>query len=202
LLAGSKPRAHAIVMLRGYSLAFRYACTAASIILVLLSTGCGGRDVRTFGARSPQVAQGSVAQPAGPIPLAPSSTLPDQPPAVRPSIPEAFPGTGQFVRPLQSTPSDQRTVVTPDGNVAFNFINADVREVVREILGEQLRLSYVVDPRIQASITAQTGSPLPRDAVLSVLENVLRASNLALVSQTVFFAYCRWRRRRARARRP
>lgn len=72
-------------------------------------------------------------------------------------------------------------VVTPDGNVSFNFVNADVREVAREILGEQLHLSYVVDPKIQTTVTAQTGSPIPKSAVLPTMEGVLRASGLALV---------------------
>jgi general secretion pathway protein D len=100
---------------------------------------------------------------------------------VRPAGPEAFPGSGQFVRSAQESPGSGRAVASPDGNVSFNFVNADVREVARELLGEQLRLNYVVDPKVQATITAQTGSPLPRSAVLPTLEGVLRASGLALV---------------------
>jgi len=93
--------------------------------------------------------------------------------------PLVSPGTGVFVAP--PAPRTARVDVAPDGDVSFNFVNADVREVVREILGNQLHLNYVVDSKIQAMITAQTGGPVPRQAVLPTLESVLRANGLALV---------------------
>src|SRR6202022_2163235 len=60
------------------------------------------------------------------------------------------------------------------------FVKCEIRGIVREILGEQLHLGYVIDPKVQGTATVQTGAPLPRDAVLSALENVLRANGLAL----------------------
>jgi general secretion pathway protein D len=89
------------------------------------------------------------------------------------------PGTGLFV--AAPAPRAARVDVAADGDVSFNFVNADVREVVREILGNQLHLNYVIDNKIQAMITAQTGGPVPRAAVLPTLESVLRANGLALV---------------------
>jgi general secretion pathway protein D len=82
---------------------------------------------------------------------------------------------------LPATPVAQ-TRVAPGGAISFNFANADVRQVLREILGEQLRVPYTVDPALHAAITADTGSPVPRDAVLPMLENVLRASGVALLN--------------------
>jgi len=99
---------------------------------------------------------------------------------VRQSAPVVAPGTGVFVAPpagSRATPVN----VGPGGAISFSFSNADVREVAREILGNQLHLNYTVDPRVQASITVQTGNPLPRDAILSTLESVLAANGLALV---------------------
>jgi general secretion pathway protein D len=81
---------------------------------------------------------------------------------------------------LPATPVAE-TRVAPGGAISFNFANADVRQVLREILGEQLRLPYTVDPALHAAITADTGSPVARDAVLPMLENVLRASGVALL---------------------
>jgi len=93
--------------------------------------------------------------------------------------PEVFPGTGVVVgAPAAARPT---RVVAGDGGISFNFANADVRDVVREILGEQLHLDYVVDPKVQGTITAQTGAPVPREAVLSTFEGVLRANGLGLV---------------------
>ena len=99
---------------------------------------------------------------------------------VRPSVPIVSPGTGVFVAPPAGSRAE-RVTVAPGGAISFSFSNADVREVAREILGNQLHLSYAVDPRAQASITVQTGNPLPREAILSTLESVLAANGLALV---------------------
>jgi general secretion pathway protein D len=106
-------------------------------------------------------------------------TAANEQPAAPRKAPEVFPGTGVLV----GTPGAARParVVASDGGISFNFVNADVRDVVREILGEQLHLDYVVDPKVQGTITAQTGAAVPREAVLSTFEGVLRANGLALV---------------------
>jgi general secretion pathway protein D len=106
-------------------------------------------------------------------------TAANEQPAAPRKAPEVFPGTGVLV----ATPGAARParVVASDGGISFNFVNADVRDVVREILGEQLHLDYVVDPKVQGTITAQTGAAVPREAVLSTFEGVLRANGLALV---------------------
>src|SRR5215472_14002189 len=90
----------------------------------------------------------------------PVATAANEQPAAPRSAPQVFPGTGVLV----GTPSASRParVVASDGGISFNFANADVRDVVREILGEQLHLDYVVDPKVQGTITAQTGAPVPR----------------------------------------
>ncbi len=108
-----------------------------------------------------------------------SNSEPMTTPNTRPSHPVTVPGTGVFVAPPAR--SSGPVNVSPDGDIGFNFVNADVREVVREILGNQLHLNYVIDNKVNATITAQTSSPVPRDAVLPTLENVLRANGLALL---------------------
>jgi general secretion pathway protein D len=97
----------------------------------------------------------------------------------RGAAPQVVPGTGEFAHP--TAPDAGATPTVPDGDVTFNFINADVHEVMRELLGEQLHLQYVVDPKVQGTVTAQTGGPIPRSAVLSTLESILRTSGVALV---------------------
>ena len=128
--------------------------------------------------------RGSAEAPA-PTPPAPVAVAPAPPEAAAPPNSaggsEVIPGTGVFVQPVK--PRAAPVSVGADGGVSFNFVNADVREVVREILGGQLHLAYVVDPKLQATITVQTGAPLPREAVLPALENVLQANGVALVQR-------------------
>jgi general secretion pathway protein D len=97
----------------------------------------------------------------------------------RAATPQVVPGTGEFAHP--TTPDAGTAPIAPDGDVTFNFVNADVHEVLRELLGEQLHLQYVVDAKVQGTVTAQTGGPIPRSAVLSSLESILRASGVALI---------------------
>jgi general secretion pathway protein D len=98
---------------------------------------------------------------------------------VRAVAPQTVPGTGVFVRP--STSGSGGVKPTGDGDITFNFVNADVRDVLRELLGDQLHLQYMVDTKVQATVTAQTSGPIARTAVLPTLENILRASGVALV---------------------
>jgi general secretion pathway protein D len=101
-------------------------------------------------------------------------------PAQAASQATVIPGTDALSAPAAPTPVT-RVDVGDGGDVTFNFVNADVRDVAREILGNQLHVTYTVDSKVQAAITAQSGTPVPHDKVLSVLETVLRASGLDLV---------------------
>lgn len=99
--------------------------------------------------------------------------------AMPPAKATVLPGTGVFVAPARP-PVAQVTAET-GGTVTFNFVNADVRDVLREILGNQLHLNYTIDSKIQTTITAQTGAPLARSAVLPMLAVVLQANGLGLI---------------------
>ena len=129
----------------------------------------------TAAARSPLPARGTLTT----TPATPPTMLNAAEPEGRAANPLIAPGTGVFV--AAPAPRAAHVDVGPGGDVSFNFVNADVREVVREILGNQLHLNYVVDSKVQAMITAQTGGPVPKQAVLPTLESVLRANGLALV---------------------
>ncbi|HET7594969.1 MAG TPA: secretin N-terminal domain-containing protein, partial [Stellaceae bacterium] len=131
-------------------------------------------SVAAAAARPPLPVRGTQSETA-----AAATPLDAAPREARAANPLISPGTGVFVAAAPARAA--RVDVGPDGDVSFNFVNADVREVVREILGNQLHLNYVVDGKVQAMITAQTGGPVPRQAVLPTLESVLRANGLGLV---------------------
>lgn len=99
--------------------------------------------------------------------------------SARPLRPQVFPGSGVMI----AAPAIQPVSHVDAGadGIGFDFVNADVRDVAREILGEQLHLGYVVDSKVQATITAQTGGPLPHNAVLPTLDAILRSNGLGLV---------------------
>lgn len=84
--------------------------------------------------------------------------------------------------PRLGRPSPARTEARlTDGGVTLNFVNADVGEVLKAVLGDILGLNYALDPGLDAKLTLQTSRPLPLDDVLALLESVLQANGLAFV---------------------
>jgi general secretion pathway protein D len=69
------------------------------------------------------------------------------------------------------------------GNQGFdlNFENAPVATIAKVILGDILGASYIIDPRVQGTVTLASGHPIARGDVLFVLEGALRMSNVALI---------------------
>lgn len=65
----------------------------------------------------------------------------------------------------------------------LNFDNAPVTTVAKVILGDILGQGYVIDPRVQGTVTLSSGRPVPKSDILYVLESALRTSNVALVRE-------------------
>jgi general secretion pathway protein D len=85
--------------------------------------------------------------------------------------------------PLRTTQSAQGVNSVGDGDLTFNFANAEIREVVNAILGDALGLTYLIDPRVQGTITLRTVRPVPRAAAIGLLEDVLAMNGVALVAK-------------------
>ncbi len=74
-------------------------------------------------------------------------------------------------------------VEAAEGGYTVNFDNAPVANVAKAILGDILNVGYVIDPRVQGSITLATARPVPAKDMLLVLENALHANNLNMVRE-------------------
>ena len=96
-----------------------------------------------------------------------------------------YAGTGRLYNPPSASPKGGGVVTAGDNGsaVSLNFINTDVKEVAKGVLGDLLGLNYLVDPSVQGTITIQTSQALPRNEVLPAFETALRANGLALVQQ-------------------
>lgn len=130
----------------------------------------------------------------------PAATPPPPPPAAEPAaaLPPADVAeddrtvratilAGQEPQPLaperRATPPASRP-----GDVSLNFVGADVHAVARAVLGDILKLQYVVSPDASGTVTLATERPVARADVLPLLEEALRASNLAIVPQGRIYA--------------
>lgn len=138
---------------------------AAGVLTVLLA-GCAALSKQPAGTASPQAVAAAPAQTA-----APEKSADDE--KVR-----LYPGTGVLVK-APAVPAVQQK----GGEVTLTFEGADLREVVKTILADILRESYIMDPRVSGSITLHTKRPIPRAAILPTLETVLRMSGAVLLRQ-------------------
>lgn len=68
-----------------------------------------------------------------------------------------------------------------DAPVSLSMENGDIREVVKNLLGDLLGLNYIIDPRVQGTVSIRTARPIPRSGVFSLLETVLRGANASIV---------------------
>ncbi|WP_246801592.1 type II secretion system secretin GspD [Bradyrhizobium genosp. L] len=113
----------------------------------------------------------------------------------RAAQPMVFPGADQDVAP-GSTQRDAGTatatrvataadsdVMAESGGVELNFENADLATVVKSVIGDSLGLNYVIDPRVQGTITLASTQPIPRKDVLPIFENTLRVLNAAVLRE-------------------
>ncbi len=93
-----------------------------------------------------------------------------------------YKGTGVLINGQQpgqgvSAPSARAS----GGPVVLNFEGADLREVVRNILGDILNQAYTIDPNVGGQVTIRTSSGIPREALPATLETLLRMNGATMV---------------------
>lgn len=111
--------------------------------------------------------------------MLPQRTTSDVPDSSGLTAPEIYLGSSP---PLVASAGDGIVDVGSE-EVTMNFANADVREVLNEVLGNALGLSFIIDPRVQGTITLRTARPLKRSVALGVMEDVLAMNGAALVRE-------------------
>jgi general secretion pathway protein D len=67
--------------------------------------------------------------------------------------------------------------------LTLNFVDMDIKEIAKSILGDHLRLNYTIDPNLSTRLTLRTSEPLASDSVLVAFEQALAANGIALVRQ-------------------
>ncbi|HEY5339245.1 MAG TPA: type II secretion system secretin GspD [Rhizomicrobium sp.] len=93
---------------------------------------------------------------------------------------EIYPGSGTFVGNAAPRPRAE-AAVDGQGGMTLNFVNADIKDVSKAVLGDYLGLNYEIAANVQGTITVQTSHPLPKSQVLPVLEQALQLNGIVLV---------------------
>jgi general secretion pathway protein D len=113
---------------------------------------------------------------AGPL-LFPGADAPPVTPTQTPTSSEPTSG--------QRTASLEPVAIRGDG-VEMNFENADIHTVAKTLLGDILQVNFVVDPRVQGTVTLSSVKPIARQDVLPAFESALRMQNAAIVHEGKF----------------
>ena len=92
---------------------------------------------------------------------------------------QLFQGTPQSL--LEGSLEPPPGVVAAEGNYTINVDRAEIGEVAKLVLGETLGLNYVLDPRVQGTITLSSSRPLTGPEVLDAFEAALRLNGAGLV---------------------
>ena len=93
-----------------------------------------------------------------PVSVAPQASVPVAAEETTAPKVEMYPGTGVFTKGQSS--GEPRTVVGEQGDITLNFVNTDVKDVAKAVLGDYLKLNYEIGANVQGTVTIQTSQPL------------------------------------------
>lgn len=83
-------------------------------------------------------------------------------------------------RTIRVNPASAGVRQTNDG-YQLNFDNANVVDVAKAIFGDTLQQPYIIDPRVQGTITLSTGRAVTREELLKSFEVAVKLANGALI---------------------
>jgi general secretion pathway protein D len=128
---------------------------------------------------------------ATPAPAPALTPLPPLPPGTETAAPrvDGYIGTPQAGSPAQLSYGRAETVrqptrfvlTSPTGDISLEFADADIREVVAQIMGGILHLNYTIDPAVHGTVTLRTAAPLERSQLIAALQTLLSQNGSTMV---------------------
>ena len=143
----------------------------AVVALALAGCEAPGEDPGLRGAMSSVMRAADAPAPEGaPVVLGDEGASSGQPKT------ELVEGDSRFVNPVGRNGASRK-----GGDVVLDFADAEVRDVVRTVLGDILKVPYAVDPQVQGKVTLRTSTPLRKQDVVAALETALKANGAVIV---------------------
>ena len=134
----------------------------------------------------PAIAPGSTFSPA---PVSPSSSAPAPAPSVESGAATPKPAEAGSAPPATTTNPPAAAQPSPSiqglsgGGVSLRFDNADIVDVVQAVMGDVLKLDYLLDPAVQGRVTFRSSSAVQPAHLLGVLETALASQGFAISKQ-------------------
>ena len=148
---------------------YRYAFTAIALAACQMAAAQAQQAV--------PVAPGTnlTTESAGPVVPASAVPAPKAGGAPASTEPRLIRGNDRVIAPAKAVPPIE------GAPVSFNFEEAPVAEVVRTILGDIVKVDYVLHPPLSGTVTLATRAPIAPDQAVFLLESALQANGLALL---------------------
>ncbi|MEH6466478.1 MAG: type II secretion system secretin GspD [Porticoccus sp.] len=152
-------------------------------ILILLITSCNSTTSTMPSASTPTTGK-AVPAAVNSMPPYKESSGPVIPVGEGEPVPlkEVFEGSGHFINSAAGG-GQQDT----EGEVTLNFQNSPIAEVVKTILGDILGVNYAINDAVNGSVSMRTARPVAQDALISVLDNLLRMNGAAIIKSQDFY---------------
>jgi general secretion pathway protein D len=96
--------------------------------------------------------------------------------------------SGSVAAGSPAPPPPPGAATAQNGDVTLNFVDTDIREIARTILGTTLKLDFTIDPSVHGTGSIETATPLQRSALLPALETLLNQNGATLVQRGGLYA--------------
>lgn len=96
---------------------------------------------------------------------------------------ETYLGNGRFI----ARGANKSFIASGKNDVTLNFEASPIREVVKTILGDILKLNYSIDDGVNGNVSMRTTQPISRDALLPTLESLLLVNGAVLIKNQGFY---------------
>jgi general secretion pathway protein D len=107
-------------------------------------------------------------------------------PAEKHAEPKVYKGSGILIQGQVEggdVPPVPRPAPSTAPPVTLNFEGADIRDVVRNIIGDIMGESYTIDPNVGGTVTIRTTSGIPRQALPATMEMLLRMNGATMTKE-------------------
>ncbi len=84
-------------------------------------------------------------------------------------------------RTFRSPPRKAADADDAPGPIVLNVENGDIREIVRNLLGDALGEGFIIDPAVTGTVTVRTAKGIKRSDIIPTLEMLLRSVKAVLV---------------------
>ncbi len=96
----------------------------------------------------------------------------------------------EFNYPREKIEAESVPAEVPEGDkidITFNFQNADIKEVLKVILGDIMGFNYTLDKRVTGVITLRTGGKFYKRELLDIVQAMLNINGFAVVKGVNIF---------------